>query len=376
MSPIRVAHVIQYFAIGGLERMVQSLAVGSRALGIESVVIGYLSDGPIRAELEGAGVRTHMLTPHRGMSPRYVIGLRAALRSARIDVVHTHHVGPFLYGAAAALSCGIPVVHTEHSHELYESLRLRWAARAMDRVAHVVAVSPEIAAYRRAAFGRACEVVPNGVACLDVAPARQIVRRELGVGSGTFVVGCVARFAPEKDHATLLRGFALLRQRAPDCVLVLVGEGPARREVTRLVAELGLSPHVRLLGARSDVSALLSGFDAVALTSQREGLPLSLLEAMAQRRPVVATRVGGVPELLREGAGLLIDVGDHEVCATQLHALQRSPVLRDELGDRGFRRVSTQYGVKSMVDSYLRVYEEVLRGRLLRTKEESCMSVS
>lgn len=148
--PLRVAHLMQYFAIGGLERMVERLAVASKSQGIESLVIGYLGDGPIRAALEERGVRTLLLDSGPGLHPELVLRLRSVLLREKIDVLHTHHLGPFVYGAPAAVLARCPQVHTEHSHEQYDKPRRRLLGALMSPLSEVVAVTPEVAEFESA----------------------------------------------------------------------------------------------------------------------------------------------------------------------------------------------------------------------------------
>jgi glycosyltransferase involved in cell wall biosynthesis len=375
LTDICVAPVLQYFALGGLERMVEGLALGAREHGVRSVVIGYLGDGPIRQSLEAAGVHTHLLADAPGFSPFRIHALQRILRSERVEVVHTHHLGPFVYGASAAFARGLPVVHTEHSHELYDVARRRMLARAMPLVSEVVAVTAEIASYRARHFGRSCRVIENGVQLpVLVAGARARARTLLGVGEEELVIGCIARLAAEKDHDTLLQAFALLSRRVPKARLVLIGTGPLERAIRERCGSLGLGDRVRLLGARNDVGELLSGLDVVALTSVREGLPLSLLEAMAHGRAVLATQVGGIVELLAEGAGRLVAPGDVHACADELENLARDPALRAALGARAHARVAARYSEARMISAYVELYRELRAQADSSMREETCAS--
>lgn len=360
-NPFRVAHLMQYFAIGGLERMVERLSVGAQSRGIESLVIAYLGDGPVRAALEEQGVRTLLLDGRAGLHPELVLRLRAVLLRERIDVLHTHHLGPFVYGAPAAALAGCPHVHTEHSHELYDTTRRRFLGALMPAFAEVVAVSEEVSKYRQRFPGR-CRVIHNGVPLpSDTQSTRARARRMLGADEGSFLVGCAARLSAEKDHAGLLDAFAQLLASEPRAILACAGDGPLAEALRSQTRATGLQRHVRWLGSVADMPSFYSALDVCALNSIREGLPLCLLEAMSFGVPVVATDVGGVGELLADDAGLLVPPRAPAALSRALQSLAAQPSLAKRLGDNGRARVQQSYGIDNMVIRYVELYRQVAR---------------
>lgn len=345
-----ILQVMQYFAIGGLERMVVTLSRGLIARGWDVSVAAYLGDGPLLAELEEAGIHATLLREQGRALPGAIASLAAARRA---DLLHTHHLGPFIYAAPAAALMGLPLVHTEHSHELYDTSRHRMVGRLMHHVAAVTSVSAEIDRWRqRALHAPPSLVIPNGVA----APKRPAAHSR---NDGRFVLGCVARLAPEKSHQTLLDAVATL----PDVRLVLVGDGPQRGWIEAEVTRRGLSDRVELLGARTDVAQLYQTFDAVALTSSREGLPLALLEAMSHGLPVVSTAVGEIPALLADGAGALVAPGDHRALAQIVRTWHAAPWQRLRTGALGRLRVQQRYGLDAMISAYEALYLQRLAHR-------------
>jgi glycosyltransferase involved in cell wall biosynthesis len=369
--PLRVAHLMQYFAIGGLERLVERLSVGSQSRGIESLVIAYLGDGPVRAALEEQGVRTLLLDGRPGLRPELVVRLRAILRRERIDILHTHHLGPFVYGAPAAAMASCRHVHTEHSHELYDTTRRRLLGALMPAFAEVVAVSPEVSEYRERFPGR-CRVIRNGVPLLpETHSTRARARAMLGADEGRFVVGCAARLSAEKDHAGLLDAFAQLLESEPSALLACAGDGPLADELRSKTRTMGLEPNVRWLGSVNDMQSFYSALDVCALNSVREGLPLCLLEAMSFGIPVVATDVGGVGELLADEAGLLVPPSAPEALAHALQSLAVEPLLAETLGKNGTARVRESYSIDKMVDRYVELYCQVAKRPLPPANRES-----
>ncbi|MEC9395993.1 MAG: glycosyltransferase [Myxococcota bacterium] len=360
-TPLRVAHVIQYFDVGGLERMVLRLAHASRAFGISPSVFAYMGDGPMRLEFERAGIATHLIDqPVKGVQFGRSFDLTRAFEREAIDVIHSHHVGPFLYSMLAASALTTPHVHTEHSHEFYDVPRRQALGQWMDARARVVAVTEEISQWREAYLGRGCEVIHNGVPMPTLGRSDgKSVRRSLGICEGTFIIGCVARLAPEKDIDFLLRSFAKVARRKNHVALVLVGDGPERENLEASASLLGIADKVHFLGQRNDVEMLLPAFDLFALSSRREGLPLAVLEAMGHAIPVVVTAVGGLPDLLRDGGGRVVAHGDEEAMASALDSFMGQPRLRRSEGRRARARIKHSHSSEAMARAYTDIYEEM-----------------
>lgn len=359
-SRIRVAHLVQHLAIGGLERMAASLAQMGNAQGVDAILVGYLGESEFRQALTQRGVRTAMLRTSPGIALGFPFRLARWLVQERVDVLHTHHLGPFIYGFAAAHLARVAHVHTEHSHEFYDVPRRRALGRAMPRLSRTIAVTEQVAAFHQATLGNTIEVIENGVA-IGPAPdatARANARALLGFDEKVFVVGCVARLAEEKRHDRLLQAFARMQASAH---LVLVGNGPQYASLVNQAEALGIADRTHFLGARSDPEALLPGLDVLTLTSDREGLPMSLLEGMAASIPVVATAVGGIPTLLKDDAGIAVAATEVDLFAAALDALAADPHRRMALGARGRARALAHHSLEAMSAAYVEVYREELR---------------
>lgn len=358
-EPLHIVHVMQYFETGGLERMVLALAMATRALGHKVSVIAYLKDGPMRDQFTANGIDCAVMHGKDGLDPLLPVKLAAALRSLRADVVHTHHVGPFLYTALPAKLLGVRHIHTEHSHEFYGSQRIARVGKAMPRFATVTCVSKEIAAWRAENLRTADKIIPNGVLLPSVDPTiSHSARKAMGLRNEDLVIGCVARLAAEKDHATLIRAFQRVRARVPNAKLVIAGDGPLRAKLERQVRDAALTTSVKFLGNRSDIDKLYPGMDLVALTSTREGLPMALLEAMSHGVPVVATRVGEVDALLAQGGGSSADASDADGIADALIRYITDPNLLRTQGRAARARVERDFSVNAMTRRYLDLYKK------------------
>ncbi|MCA9066044.1 MAG: glycosyltransferase family 4 protein, partial [Planctomycetaceae bacterium] len=209
------------------------------------------------------------------------------------------------------------------------------------------------------------EVIYNGVdlAALSspAAGAGESIRREFSLSSEDFVVLQVARLHELKDHQTALRAIDRARTSCPQIRLVIVGDGEKRTEIERTIRERRLEQHVRLAGTRSDIASLLAAADVCLLSSISEGIPLTIIEAMAARLPVVATAVGGIPEMIEHGVtGYLARAGDEDSLANHLLQLHRNPLLREKMGQTSERKAQQQFSLDGMIQQYREVYREML----------------
>jgi glycosyltransferase involved in cell wall biosynthesis len=326
------------------------------------------------AEVEAAGATVHCLDARRQTSTGWIRRLRRLVSERDIDLVHTHMPLP---AAAARLALPRPrpaLVHTEHNLWARYRLPTRLANRATyRRNAAVIAVSDGVAASIRSTVP--VEVVVHGIDRDRVRPgdaaARAAARQRLGLDAGAPVVGTVGNFTAKKDHATLLAATARLTGAHPGLRLVLVGSGPLEAELRARADELGLDGTVLFAGSRDDVFDLLPALDVFTLSSRFEGLPIALLEAMASGVPPVATRVGGIPEVVTDGEdGTLLAPGDPGALAAALDALLADPARRADLGARAAARAAA-FDLSHAVRRIEAVYDRALRATATATAARS-----
>lgn len=295
--------------------------------------------------------------------------LLALLRSGEVDVLHAHKFGSNVWGAVLATLARRPVfVAHEHTWS-FQGRRLRRLidrhviARACDRF---LAVSSEdrrrmIAIERIPA--ELIEVVPNGIAP-SPAPRGSDVRAELGVAPGAPLVGTVAILRPQKSLHLLIEAAGELRGRHPGLRVLIVGHGPEEDALRELIARLGLESTVSLVGFRADVPDLLASLDVAVSCSAFEGSPLAVLEYMAAGAPIVATRVGGVPDLVADGeSALLVPPGDSGELATGIDRLLTDRALAERLGATARARQREEFTLERMAQRVADVYERALVGR-------------
>jgi len=278
--------------------------------------------------------------------------------------VHTHNPQPLLFAALAARASGAALVHTKHGVNPDNTRRMAMRRAAGKLVGAFVCVSEPTAAVARER--RECRPdrlvgVPNGIDLDRFGPdpeARRALREELGIPQGAFAVGTVGRLFVEKGHAYLIRSLAPVL--GDGFHLVITGDGPERENLASQAAALPRKDCVHLTGNRRDVPRLLAALDAFALTSKSEGLPLVIPEAMAAGLPIVATAVGGVPQVVEESeTGFLVEYGDEESLRARLCALDGDRQLARKCGTTGRERALGRYSSRRMVAEYLELYRRV-----------------
>ena len=359
-----VAQVVLSFGRGGLETMAVGLAGALAKRGLRSVIIALDEGGELQPVLDAAGVESHVLGGRRLRDPRYHWRLARLLRRVRPDVVHSHNFAAFLHTAVARRLAFVPrMVHTEHAFEYVTGTSYHgWIRGASRGCKAFVVVGERILPFFRDTVGVPTErlrVIPNGVDLASFQPQTDTreVRQELGIPADAFVVGSAGRLAPEKDLATLVRAVADARRERNDLCLVFVGDGVERPALEALTSELGLSERVRFLGWRRDVSRVVSALDLFVLSSENEGLPLAVLEAMALGVPVASTPVGDLPVVVQDGvSGRLFSVGDSSALARVILEVAADAARRRSLAVAGRQVVERRYDHEVMVDGYLDAY--------------------
>jgi sugar transferase (PEP-CTERM/EpsH1 system associated) len=370
-----VAHLVSHLRGGGLEQCVVNLSNRLADDGWRPFIFCMQMSGDLERKLRD-GVSVQSLNKSPGNDLRLPWRLATLFKRERIDIVHCHNWATLLEGLIAARLAGVrAVVHTQHGLDygfdasrsyLRDRARLLLKRLASRGLGHVVAVSQEVRETVVTDWrmpGERVSVIHNGIEPPPEAPTREeraARRAELGLSPFDLVIGTVGALRPVKDHSMLLQAFARVLRDLPGARLVLVGNGPSRADLEAEAARLGLGPAVQFTGWRSDASTLLPLMDVFALSSLSEGISLAVLEAMAAGLPVVATRVGGNPEIVEDGVnGLLVPASDPQAMAQALLGLARDPRRRQALGAGGRVRASA-FTLARMVEGYQEMYASVL----------------
>jgi L-malate glycosyltransferase len=368
-----VCQLVHGLPIGGAEVLVDRMV--RRLRHERPCIIACLDQvGELGERLSRDGIRVVNLQRRPGFDWRCVRRLSRLVADEQVRVIHAHQYTPFAYALATRVFCRRPpVLFTEHGrfHPDYPSWKRKWFNRLLsDRHDRFVAVGDAV---RQALIDKEglpparVEVVYNGVdlPCADGdSHTRAEVRHELKVADDECLVVQVARLDTIKDHKTAIRAVALALRQAPRVRLLIVGDGPEQAAIEREIADHSLHAQVTMLGLRRDVPRLLAAADVFLLTSLSEGIPVTIIEAMAAGVPVVSTAVGGVPELIEDGVtGLLAPAGDAPRLADALVRLATDPHARATLAEQAKSRASKEFSEQTMIDHYDRIYGEMLARR-------------
>jgi len=358
-----VMHIVLNLDPGGAERLVVDLCLRLRDR-VSSSVCCLDRAGLWAADLARAGIPVTALGRAPGFHPTLALRVAEVARRQGAGVLHCHQYTPFVYGSLAALGVpGVRVVFTEHGRlaGAVPSVKRRWANAVLARVPRrIVAVSRELRDYMLTEgfpSGRV-EVIHNGI---DPGPEPQAqhraeARAALGLDPAAFVVGSVARFDRVKRLDVLVDAFAAVHARIDRAHLLLVGGGPEQATLDHRIRARGLSASVTLPGARTDARALMPAIDVYANTSDSEGISLTILEAMAAALPVVATGVGGTPDILTEQTPVLVASGNPGAVAHGILTLAGNDAARQRLGRDARARVAIQFSFDRMADRYVDAY--------------------
>lgn len=360
----RVLQVVLQLDPGGTERLVVELI---RRLHTRFPMAVCCLDEPGKwaAQLTTMGVEVTALRRQPGFHVGLARDVARVARHHHATILHCHHYSPFVYGRLAALLVpGIRLVFTEHGRlsDAPASRKRQLATRLLRTgVPRLYAVSHDLRRHLiEEGFPSRLEVIWNGIdpRRAPVEADRDRAQANLGVTPEHRVIGSVGRLDPVKDFRTLLQAFAAALARDSRLRLFIVGEGPEQAALDEVIRAAGLGERARLLGHREDVPLLLPGFDVYVNSSITEGVSLTILEAMAAERPVVATAVGGNPEVVQdEVTGLLCPARDAAALAGAMTNLAADAPRAARLGVAGRERVLAHFTLDQMVHRYAQIYE-------------------
>jgi sugar transferase (PEP-CTERM/EpsH1 system associated) len=375
-----IAHVVYRLDMGGLENGLVNLINRIPQQRYRHAIVCMTDYSDFHKRIRRDDIRIFaMHKKASGNDSGVFFRLYRLFRQIRPDLVHSRNVGA-LDSLLPAVLAGVPSrLHGEHGRDVTDldgsSARMRWLRRLhRPMVSQYIALSRDLESYLRHGVGVPHERIAqiyNGVDAEIFRPAagaREALPRPGFAPPGAFVIGTVGRMQPVKDQLTLARAFVKLLRTAPadgpPLRLVMAGDGPLREQAAAILAEAGASGHCWLAGARDDIPQLMRGFDLFVLPSLAEGISNTVLEAMASGLPVIATAVGGNPELVEEGrTGTLVPPSDPEAMARAMLAYSADPEKCRGRGLAARARVERDFSMTAMVNAYIAVYDRLLERR-------------
>jgi glycosyltransferase involved in cell wall biosynthesis len=368
-GPVKVCHIVTSLKTGGLERMVCDLVGGLKAQGVPSVVFctdekGQLYDG-VPAEAKAVGRRKSGFFV---IDWRLVLEIRRFVRANHVSVLHAHNPSPHLYGVLVSFLTGLPVVSTTHGQGYQEKWRVRLLRRLLSAKSRAVVLVSEDTKRAAVADGALsagqATIIPNGIDTSVFAPlpgASGGARARMGIPADAVVIGSVGRLSPEKNYPLLVRAFARVAERL-NLFLVLVGDGLDRARIEAEIDRVNVKDRCRITGMQMEVLPRLRAMDVFCLSSDTEGLSISLLEAGACGLPCVVTDVGGNAEIVADGlSGCVVPQGGESALAAALERLASDTDLRRKMGLEARKTVERRYSLTAMVDAYKRLYVSACR---------------
>jgi L-malate glycosyltransferase len=362
---IKVMQVTWSLVAGGAEIYALTIARNLAPALYTTTLCALDQGGALVPEIERLGIPYSVMNRRQGIDLRLMWRLYRFFARERPRIIHTHHFNQLFYSFIGAKLTGARIVHTEHSLETYEGRRkMRVALRLLSILCRkVIAIGSDSETFMRERVGipeRKLTVIRAGIDLKAFNESKDEARAALGLNAKDRVVTIVARLYPEKNHRLLLAAFAQVYEHVPDARLLIVGEGTERDAIEEEIKRLRLEERVRVLGVRRDVARILAATDVFALSSEREGLPIVVLEAMAAARPVVATAVGDLPLVINDKeTGFIVPPGDASALAATLIKLLNDESLAMRVGEAARQSVQS-YGLEAMITRYQDLYEEVL----------------
>lgn len=366
---MHIAHIVDFLVVGGAQKLLVSFALAARRRGVKMTVIALYPVVPephIQQELRALGVEVVEFGVQRLLDFWQTVRIARYLRRAQFDVVHTHLPYATIIGGVAARIAGAPLVTTIHStghgrkQAIYriETLVMRLLFDRVIAVGQVV-----VDAHRPFMAQKPMEVIRNAVEVIAplAADERRAVRREVCGSDQRPIIISVGRLDGPKAPHDLMMAFASVRRQHPDAFLAIAGRGLLYDELVAQIAEQQLDEHAVLLGNRSDVPRLLAASDIYASASRLEGLPMSVLEAMAAGLPVVATSVGEVPLVVSDERGTLVPPGKPESLAAAITAMLDNPARMRACGTAGRDYIVAHHNLDHWFNQHLDVYQQVGR---------------
>ncbi len=367
--PVKVLHLRSSAGFYGAERVIITLMRRLPDDGVEATLAcieNYISgDQSLLDRALESNLQALEISCKSRMDFRTISNLVQVCKSNQIDIIHSHDYKSHFYGGIAARLAGCRQVATLHgktfgdvknrAYELVENLLLRM-------VSHITVVSEQLYAdISKTSLGKKLSLVANGVDEQSFNPdVEGFSKQYWGFDPSCFVFGIIARLSEEKGHRVLLEAFSKLHDRNENIGLLLVGDGPLKDDLINLINDLGLANKIKFGGSRTEVEQILNDLDCYVSPSHTEGMPMSILEAMASALPIVATDVGAVGHLLRDEYGKLVSPGDVNGLAEQMQAILDEKNNIQTYGKKCRKRIEEEYCAGIQSREFARIYRSVL----------------
>ena len=361
----RILHLIQTSGPGGAENLFLNLIQRTRRK--YKTTAGLIKKGWLYQQLEQRGIDVKVLPSGGSFDLKLIKNIATFIRKEQINIIQSHLFDMNFYSSIAARIARIPHICTEHGdiHHIAKKADINTKIKAIT-ILNLTKELIFVSQFTRDQFLRIArgptektKVIYNGIALEEYESQIDIysIKSELGLKTNQLIVGNVANLYPVKGHRYFLQAAKEVLQQIPHTRFLVIGKGPLENELKNEALKIGIFDYVKFLGFRDDVRDLLKIMDVFVLPSLSEGLPLSLIEAMASKVPIVASNVGGISEIVSQGKnGFLVSPGCSDILASKIITLLRDKYMAKKLGMNGYRKVKSQFSLQQMVNKYVELY--------------------
>ncbi len=369
---MNILFFIQGLQFGGLEKMVCDLAINLKRQKNEVIFCCYDELGFFHNVLKSQNIQVHYLKRKQGIDIHYPFKLASLIKNKKVDIIHAHNATAWFYAFWASILSKIPLVYTEHDRSFPTPLRLKFLHYFFGKYTHaVVAVSKAVKHnLEKYEHIKNIKVIYNGIDPIlfypPTAEEKILKKKQLGLNADNFVLGNVGRMDYWKNQRILIEILPDLKKVFPNIKLVFVGGGDEEDNLKKLALEKKVENDVLFLGKRCDVNEILKAFDLFVFPSLTEGLPLVVIEAMATGLPIIASPVGGIPELIIDDKnGFLVSPTSKSEIKSAIIKLIENQDLRIKMGQIGRKIFESNFSLPQMVRNYLKIYENLLERKEL-----------
>jgi len=357
----KILHVINSLEIGGAERVAIDLCIGLSQRGKQSILATIEGGGPLEEVLQKNHIYYKLMNKKSGFRPSLTYNFLKLFSEHNVKTIISHNYSPLRYSTVANIFYNkASIIHVHHARSFEEKNSNPISERFLYRFAkHVVAVSSQLKSdmiHNDKINPDKISVIANGIDenTYNINIDKSKKREDLNIDAGKLVLGVCARLSEQKGHTYLLQALAELNRTAQHkWQLLVIGDGPLKNELQNYAAELGISAHISFLGARMDVPELLKVIDIFILPSIWEGMPLTILEAMAAGKAIIASNVGGVPEVLEnEVDGIIFPSRDIHALSIAIKRMMESEELRMEVSSKASQKFLKEFSLKRTLDKY------------------------
>jgi len=374
---VRLMHVVNGFGIGGAELKLLELVrlIHERYSNrIVQTICSVGQGGVLHEAFEQIGVSAFVFSKRFAFDFRQVQRVASLMRQEKTQIVQTTLFYADVIGTMAGILARVPIriswetVSHENNvfhHPIQRRIGYRWAAKKMDRIVSVSSdVRRSLIQWRRIPAQK-IDLIPYGVDLKKYKQNRPDCLKALNLERNWPVIGTVGRLESYKGHPLLIQAIRRIAYDFPDMACIFVGDGPDRERLLSLAEKAGVGDRIRFLGFRKDIPELLGVMDLFVLCSYTEGLPNALLEAMAASLPIIASAVGGIPEVIQGGVtGLLVPPGDVEALSRALALLLRNPERMERMGRQARKFIQEHYSLETQLNGFIRLYDTLLSEKL------------